>query len=333
MPKQSQAQKERSVLLARRDRVTSLIEPLKAEVTAIDLLLKGQAVADAQKHLGIKAAGPKAKKPVKAKAKPKTKKPAKKAKPKTKKTHRAQPPAEPTAAATEAQAPSEQTSTAPEATAQVKKTRAKKGEPGLRENLQKVIGKKQCNAVECHGYLRVLGLLPNSDDPLSYIRFTLSKEKNLFQRVDGQRGVYELDPSNPYYQMNFAVPELPKEDGDDDEGEAAEATAEEAAPTPAPVPVPTPAPAPVAAKPKPNKPVTVPPPAAAKPTPVAPPAPAPAPAAKPSNGGAQPVAAKPTEPAPAKEAPIEKLDGEALEEVVDGIINAGGKGTFSTDIK
>jgi hypothetical protein len=328
MPKQSQAQKERSVLLARRDRVTSLIEPLKAEVTAIDLLLKGQAVADAQKHLGIKASGPKAKKPAKAKPKAKAKKPAKaKPKAKAKRTYRAQPPAEPTAAATEAQASSEQTSTAPE-TAQARKTRAKKGEPGLRENLQKVIGQKQCTAVECHGYLRELGLLPNSDDPLSYIRFTLSKEKNLFQRVDGQRGVYELEPSNPYYQMNFAVPELPKEDED----EAAEATAE-AAPTPPPVVVAPVVAAPVAAKPKPNKPITVPPPAAAKPTPVAPPAPAPSPAAKPSNGGSKPVAAKPAEPAPAEEAPIEKLEGEALEEVVDGIISAGGKGTFSTDIK
>jgi hypothetical protein len=77
---------------------------------------------------------------------------------------------------------------------------------GLRENLQRVIGRKRCTAVEAHGLLRARGWLPNSDDPLAYIRFTLSKEQGIFLRVEGQRGTYELAPDNPYFVEDNQTP-------------------------------------------------------------------------------------------------------------------------------
>ena len=57
--------------------------------------------------------------------------------------------------------------------------------------------------VEAYKILKAKGWLPTSKDPLGYIRFTLSSEENIFTRVEGQRGVYELDPTNPYYNGKF----------------------------------------------------------------------------------------------------------------------------------
>lgn len=75
--------------------------------------------------------------------------------------------------------------------------------PSLKEALQIVTRNKQITPMEAYKILKAKGWLPTSKDPLGYIRFTLSDEKNIFMRVEGQRGVYELDPTNPYYNGKF----------------------------------------------------------------------------------------------------------------------------------
>lgn len=72
--------------------------------------------------------------------------------------------------------------------------------PRLIDALQMVIRNRQMRPKEAYAALQAKGWLPKtSKDPLGYIRFTLSDEKDTFIRVEGQRGLYELDPSNPYY--------------------------------------------------------------------------------------------------------------------------------------
>lgn len=72
--------------------------------------------------------------------------------------------------------------------------------PRLIDALQLVMRSKQMGAKEAYNLLKARKWLPrNSKDPLSYIRFTLSDESEIFHRVEGRRGIYELDPSNPYY--------------------------------------------------------------------------------------------------------------------------------------
>lgn len=70
--------------------------------------------------------------------------------------------------------------------------------PRLIDALQMVMRSKQMGAKEAYALLKARKWLPNSKDPLSYIRFTLSDENEIFHRVEGKRGVYQLDPSNPY---------------------------------------------------------------------------------------------------------------------------------------
>lgn len=77
--------------------------------------------------------------------------------------------------------------------------------PRLIDALQMIIRNKQVRPKEAYEALKAKNWLPRtSKDPLGYIRFTLSDEKEIFHRVDGQRGVYELDPSNPYYNGKFS---------------------------------------------------------------------------------------------------------------------------------
>ena len=71
--------------------------------------------------------------------------------------------------------------------------------PRLIDAIQIVMRNKKMKAQQIHEHLRAKGWLPNSKDPIGYIRFTLSSEGDIFQRMDGERGVYHLDPSNPYY--------------------------------------------------------------------------------------------------------------------------------------
>jgi len=71
--------------------------------------------------------------------------------------------------------------------------------PRLIDALQMVIRSKSIGAKEAYKLLKARKWLPNSKDPLSYIRFTLSDESEIFHRVEDSRGLYQLDPSNPYY--------------------------------------------------------------------------------------------------------------------------------------
>lgn len=64
--------------------------------------------------------------------------------------------------------------------------------PRLIDAIQTVIASNTMNAVQVYGELKKRHWLPNSDDPLGYIRYTLSKEKDIFHRIDGQRGFYHL---------------------------------------------------------------------------------------------------------------------------------------------
>ena len=82
----------------------------------------------------------------------------------------------------------------------VKPIRVAKGMvPRLIDALQLAIRDKRMGAVDAHAILKAKGWLPKSKDPLGYIRFTLSDEKNIFIRVEGEKGIYELDPDNPFY--------------------------------------------------------------------------------------------------------------------------------------
>lgn len=78
--------------------------------------------------------------------------------------------------------------------------------PRIIDALQMVIKNKQIGAKEAHALLKAKSWLPNSKDPLGYIRFTLSDESEIFHRVEGARGVYELDPSNPHYNGKPKAP-------------------------------------------------------------------------------------------------------------------------------
>jgi hypothetical protein len=71
--------------------------------------------------------------------------------------------------------------------------------PRLIDAIQMVMRNKKMKAQQIYEHLKSKGWLPNSKDPIGYIRFTLSSEGDIFQRVDGERGVYHLEPSNPYY--------------------------------------------------------------------------------------------------------------------------------------
>jgi hypothetical protein len=82
----------------------------------------------------------------------------------------------------------------------IKPVRVPKGQiPRLIDALQMVIQNKKLKAEEVHSYLKTKGWLPKSKDPLGYIRYTLSEKHDIFLRVEGERGLYYLDPSNPYH--------------------------------------------------------------------------------------------------------------------------------------
>lgn len=83
--------------------------------------------------------------------------------------------------------------------------------PRLIDALQMVMRSKQMGAKEAYTLLKARKWLPNSKDPLSYIRFTLSDEHEIFHRVEGKRGVYQLDPSNPYFSGKGKKPEAEAE--------------------------------------------------------------------------------------------------------------------------
>lgn len=83
--------------------------------------------------------------------------------------------------------------------------------PRIIDAIQIVMRNKEMKAQQVYDLLKAKGWLPKSNDPLGYIRFTLSSEGEIFQRKEGERGVYHLDPSNPCYTGKFPPPKgLPK---------------------------------------------------------------------------------------------------------------------------
>jgi len=137
------------------------------------------------------------------------------------------------------------------ATAQPTK-KAGTSKPRLIDAIQQVVGTKTMNALEIHGELKKRHWLPNSDDPLGYIRYTLSANKEIFLRVEGQRGHYHLDKGktavNGKAAAKPAAPKAPK----------AEPAAQTAAETPkVEPPKAVPPPAVKAAPPPPPPPVAV----------------------------------------------------------------------------
>lgn len=70
--------------------------------------------------------------------------------------------------------------------------------PRLEDSIQIVMGGKELSAPEIHAELKSRHWIPDSKDPLGYIRYALSANPAIFLRREGVRGKYHLDPSNPY---------------------------------------------------------------------------------------------------------------------------------------
>ncbi len=70
--------------------------------------------------------------------------------------------------------------------------------PRLEDSIQIVMGGKELTAPEICAELKSRHWIPNSKDPLGYIRYSLSANSAIFLRRKGVRGKYHLDPSNPY---------------------------------------------------------------------------------------------------------------------------------------
>jgi hypothetical protein len=85
----------------------------------------------------------------------------------------------------------------------------KSGKPRLIDAIQGVIGSGTMNAIDVHGELKKRHWLPSSDDPLGYIRYTLSANKDIFLRIEGQRGYYHLSKSKASKANGVAKPKVP----------------------------------------------------------------------------------------------------------------------------
>lgn len=70
--------------------------------------------------------------------------------------------------------------------------------PRLEDSIQIVMGGKELSAPEIHTELKNRHWIPDSKDPLGYIRYALSANSAIFLRREGVRGKYHLDPRNPY---------------------------------------------------------------------------------------------------------------------------------------
>jgi hypothetical protein len=70
--------------------------------------------------------------------------------------------------------------------------------PRLEDSIQIVMGSKELSAPEIHAELKNRHWIPDSKDPLGYIRYALSANSAIFLRREGVRGKYHLDSRNPY---------------------------------------------------------------------------------------------------------------------------------------
>ena len=129
-----------------------------------------------------------AKKPTKAAAKsPPKKKAAKKTQAKSKKTAPKNKPRKPQARS--GQAPSEKTVNA---ATRGRRAVAAGERPKFKDAIALVMGSKQMNAAEVFDGLKEKGWTPDSEKPKEYVSFTLSREKDHFDKVS--RGIYQVKP-------------------------------------------------------------------------------------------------------------------------------------------
>lgn len=70
--------------------------------------------------------------------------------------------------------------------------------PRLADSMQIVMGGRELSATEIHAELKNRHWVPDSKDPLGYIRYALSANPSIFLRRESVRGKYHLDKNNPY---------------------------------------------------------------------------------------------------------------------------------------
>jgi hypothetical protein len=70
--------------------------------------------------------------------------------------------------------------------------------PRLEDSIQIVMGNKELSAPDIHAELKSRHWIPDSKDPLGYIRYALSANPAIFLRREGVRGKYHLGSNNPY---------------------------------------------------------------------------------------------------------------------------------------
>ena len=95
-------------------------------------------------------------------------------------------------------------SAAPSTTAPKAKRKPSSLKQRLEDSIQIVMGNQEMSAPIIHEKIKAKDWLPDSKDPLSYIRYTLSSNKAIFKCKS--RGWYHLDPSNPYTVGEHEVP-------------------------------------------------------------------------------------------------------------------------------
>jgi hypothetical protein len=92
------------------------------------------------------------------------------------------------------------------ATSVPKVSKKSSGIPRLEDAIQLAMGNKELTAPEIHLELKARHWIPDSKDPLGYIRYALSANPAIFRRREGVRGKYHLDSANPYSTGKHKVP-------------------------------------------------------------------------------------------------------------------------------
>ena len=92
------------------------------------------------------------------------------------------------------------------ATSVPKVSKKNSGIPRLEDAIQIAMGNKELTAPEIHAELKARHWIPDSKDPLGYIRYALSANPAIFRRREGVRGKYHLDSANPYSSGKHKAP-------------------------------------------------------------------------------------------------------------------------------
>lgn len=85
--------------------------------------------------------------------------------------------------------------------------RGESNAPRLIDAIQMVMCDRSLNSKQIYDLLESRGWLPNSNHPMNYIRCALSSN-GVFKR-SGERGVYHLDSTNPYYSSRAKPDQRP----------------------------------------------------------------------------------------------------------------------------